>query len=413
MPRFALRVAWCAAATGLVSIAGCSLDMNGTGVPLGDVADGPEGSSGGPDGTTGTMEGSVAPDAGDTSLSDATLPDGALRDGAAPDASGHDASVPDGTPPDVIVVAGNDGSADAPTCATATNGGTCVVVPPGWSIVAFAGDRTQPCPADFSGGPNDVVEAPNAANACSCGACAVTSQPSCDQGTIGATYGTSTGGGFGGFGGSGGGTATCTTAGTALALDPGGDCLPYPSPSGQGPNAFDAVEYTPPAPAGGSCSSQGVGDPSQITYGAEERLCTAGASVTQACSTGQPCSAGVDGDYRVCIMMPGAPVGCPAGSPFSTPHWVGGPANLACSDCGCAIGADTCSGTLNTFRDNTCQTMDTTFRVDGSCQSSFSAMNATSYTFVADAMNASCSATGTSSATNVALTSPATICCAQ
>jgi hypothetical protein len=405
MPRFSLRVAWCAAATGLASIAGCSLDMNGTGAPLVDVVDGPDGSNASLDGTVGEMEGSVAPNTGDASPSDATLLDGALRDAAIPDSSGRETSAPDGTPPDVIVTGGDDGSVDAPTCAPAS--GTCVVVPPGWSIVAFAGDRTQLCPGDFNAGSSDVVEAPNATNACSCGACTLTSQPSCDQGTIGVTYG----GDFGGFGG-GGGQAACTTPGTDLALDPGGTCLSYPSPTGQAQNA-PAVSYAPPTQSTGSCSSPSVADPTQITYGAQERVCTASAAVTQACGAGQPCGAAVDGDYTVCIMMPGAPVGCPAGSPLSTPHWVGGQANLACSDCGCSIDANPCSGTLDTFKDGTCQTADTTFRVDGTCQTSFSAMNAVAYRYVPDAVNASCTATGTSSATNVTLTSPATICCAQ
>jgi hypothetical protein len=405
MPRFALRVAWCAAATGLASIAGCSLDLNGTGPALVEVSDAPDGSSPGPDGTIDTVEGSVASDAANAGSFDATLPDGAL-----PDASVHEASAPDGTPPDVVVTGGGDGSVDAPTCATAS-GGACIVVPPGWSIVAFSEDRAGPCPNDFNAGTNDVVEAPNAANACSCGACTVTSQPSCDQGTIGATYGSNNGGGFGGFGG-GGGQATCTTPGTGLGINPGGGCVPYPAVSGQGMNAFDSVEYTPPSPTGGTCSSPAVADPSQVTYGANERVCAAGTSVTQSCSGSQPCAANVGGDYLVCIMMPGAPVACPAGSVLSTPHWVGGQANLTCSDCGCAIDADTCSGTLDTFRDDTCTMMDTTFPVDGTCQGSFSATNAAAYRYLPDAVNASCMATGTSSA-NLALTSPATVCCSQ
>ena len=375
--------------------------MNGTGAPLGAVTESPEASTVGSDGSP---EASIAPDSSGTGLPDATLPDSAVHDGSASDASVHETSTPDAASLDG---ASGDGSVDAPTC-VAANGGACIVVPTGWSIVAFSEGRTNPCPGDFNAGANDVVEGPNANGACSCGACTVTTQPSCDQGSIGATYGTD---GHGGFGG-GGGQATCTTAGTALAIDPGGNCTAYPS-GGVGQNAFSAVEYTPPAPAGGSCSSPGVADPSQIQYAAHERVCSAGASVTQACSGGEPCTGNVDGGYMVCIMMPGAPVACPTGSALSTPHWVGGPASLTCGDCGCGIDANTCSGTLDTFRDGTCTMMDSTFPVDGTCQSSFTAANASAYRYVPNAVSATCTATGTSSATDVALTSPATICCPQ
>lgn len=373
--------------------------MNGTGAPLGDAADTREASTAGPDGTA---EASTATDAArDASLLDATLLDSAAPDGSPLDGSVHDTSAPDAMVPDAVA---GDASIDAPGC-VAANGGACVVVPPGWSIVAFSGGRTDPCPSDFNAASNDVVEAPNAANACSCGACTVTAEPSCDQGTIGATYG------FGGFGG--GGTPTCTMAGTALRIAAGGGCTPYPSTGGPGPSSFTAVEYTPPAPAGGSCSSPGVADPSQITYGAEERVCAAGAAVTQACSGGEPCTGNVDANYMLCIMMPGAPVACPSGSALSTPHWVGQQASLTCSGCTCAIDTNACTGTIDTFRDGACTTMDSTFRVDGTCQSSFAAANAAAYRYVPDAVDAGCAATGASSATNVNLTSPATICCAQ
>lgn len=402
MPRFAFPVAWCAAAVGWAAILGCSLDLNGTGLPLVPVTDADvrptEASTGAPDGTTNAID--AAP------LSDATL-----QDGTPADSGLADTSIPDGAPPDAVVTS-NDSSVDAPVCANVTTGGTCIVVPTGWSIVAFSNGRMGTCPTDFSAGTTDVVEAPNATNACSCGACMITNPPSCDQGTIGATYGTGFGGGFGG----GATPATCTTPGPGLTIDSQGSCFPYPAPatSGPGPSTFSAVEYTPPAPTGGSCASPGVADPSQVTYGESERVCAPNAAVTQACSGGQPCSARVDVGYAICIMMPGAPVGCPAGSPFSTPHWVGGDADVACSDCACALDANGCGGTLATFTDGACGTLGATFRVNGACANAFGTIPANgSYRYTPDSVDAGCAATGTSSTTNVALTSPATVCCAQ
>src|SRR5581483_9910320 len=98
---------------------------------------------------------------------------------------------------------GSDGAiADAPTGGPEAGeagpvpggcdgGAGCVVVPPGWTFVAFAPSQATPCPAGYAaptGATSDLVEGQDTSTACTCGSCTVTGQPSCASGTVGVYY---------------------------------------------------------------------------------------------------------------------------------------------------------------------------------------------------------------------------------
>ncbi len=97
--------------------------------------------------------------------------------------AGHPAS--DAAAPD----AGHSGPTAPNACTNAT--GPCVVVPSGWSLVAFAPAQTAACPAGFNAAPSqDLFEGPSAAGACTCAGCTVTHPPNCASGQVPVHYDT-------------------------------------------------------------------------------------------------------------------------------------------------------------------------------------------------------------------------------
>jgi hypothetical protein len=402
MPRLAFWVACCAASLGVGLTAGCALDLNGTNSEVAESALADAGTeifrNSVGDGTAPTANGvgTGRPDANAVSVT----ADGKVLDPNLRDASVAGEGQPDARLPDAANPATRDGAIDDAGCASGDP--SCVVVPAGWSIVALATGRTALCPRGFQSGSADVVEGPNAANACTCGACSVTNNP-CDQGEVGASYGSS-------FGGNGGGGPTCSSTVKNFPIDPGGSCQPYQAPTGMGMHSFNAVSFRPPASTGGTCVSPGLADSTQVSVAAEERMCLADSAQAAACGAGQPCDVTVDAPYGVCLMAGGS-VACPAGTPFTTPHVIGSSVNVSCGDCDCAVGA-TCSGTLTVFADATCQTGGTTMSLDGVCRTLFGPFptSASSYTYVADPL--SCAATG-SSMPAATLTNEATLCCTR
>jgi hypothetical protein len=296
-----------------------------------------------------------------------------------------------------------DGSADAAADAMCTAAGTCLDVPQGWTLVAFAPTQSSSCPSGF-GQAADVVEGPDAANACGCGTCGVTTQPSCGAGPIDVFYDTIAGVSSG----------TCNLPGTVTPLgdNPPGACH---TDLYQGDYRLDDIEYVPPGPSGGVCSTPGVKASGSVTYATRGRTCAPASLPTPGCN-GNVCTPTVGGPYAACITAPGA-VACPSG-PLTSRHVVGTDATFDCSACGCTVTGG-CTGTVTLYSDSSCRKAPVPVPADGNCYRFLSlsstppAPSYNSYTYVGNApTNVSCSTSGASSAQNVALSNEATICCA-
>jgi hypothetical protein len=248
-----------------------------------------------------------------------------------------DASVPEAASP-------MDAHADRPpfdasACDNAT--GPCVVVPGGWTLVAFAPTQAAACPAGFDAAPAvDVVEGPDASGGCSCATCSVTTPPSCASGEVMGFYDSKRTAGEG----------MCGMPDTMpiLSNDPPGACL---TDVYQGSYATFDVQYDAPAPTGGACRAPGVADSTAITYAARSRTCSANDAQATGC-TGDVCHPTLPAGYAACIAAPGAQP-CPQG-PLGVQHVVGTSATFACGDCGCTTTA-TCAGTLTLFTDTKCK----------------------------------------------------------
>jgi hypothetical protein len=285
---------------------------------------------------------------------------------------------------------------DASACDGAM--GTCVVVPPGWSLVAFATTRAAMCPAGFGMGPGtDVVEGPSAAGGCSCGACAVTTPPSCTVGEINGFYDTKR-------------TAVaglCSTPDTTPVLmnDPPGACATDIYNGAYG--TFD-VEYDGPAASGGACSAPGVSDSSAITYAAEERVCTA--SAPAASCTGDVCRPMLPAGFAACIAIAGDQP-CPQG-PLGAAHLVGTSATLQCSDCGCTTTGSCEDGSITLYTDTGCSKGGTT--IDSStCTAINGNPTYASYKYDGGSPTGVSCMTGAPGTPGVTLGGEQTICCAQ
>jgi hypothetical protein len=361
----------------------------------GNTADGsagvPPDSGGGHPPTDASMH---KPDAGP----DATHP-GALEAGSGDDGPpGSDAQDGPG-----FESGADDGPADTGTSNSDT-GTQSVSVPPGWSLVAFATDPTAACPAGFTT-PTNLVEDPNAAAACPCGACSVTGQPSCASGTVGVYYDYVSGG-----------AGACGTPGMVPQLNnsPAGAC-------GSGSDVYHGnyapfdVAYVPPPPSGGSCSAPGSAT-GTVTYGAHDRTCVPSSAQSAGCDGGL-CAPSLSSPYSACIMQAGTP-SCPAG-PLGVRHVAGDGVSFACSDCGCSV-SGTCTGSITLYTDAKCTKPGVTIPADRSCNRISSLPNSASndtfgaYIYTANPpASVQCTGSGSSSAENVTLQDTVTICCAQ
>lgn len=328
-----------------------------------------------------------------------------VRDGAS--GGHHDARASDaGTADDGGSPADDGGPADAGSdadYASACDGAAgCVVVPPGWTLIAFAPSQTPACPAGFQA-PTDLVEGPNASAACTCGACSVTGLPSCTSGAVGVYYDTAA------FG-----TNCASTSLTGpLHNAPAGGC--GGSDGGDmyhgSYSTFD-IKYVAPPATGGACATPGAAT-GNVTYSAHDRACTPISPQAAGCA-GNVCVPNLAGTYNACIMQAGV-VACPSG-PLSVQHLVGSGASFGCSDCGCAVGA-TCTGTVTLYRDTRCMDAGLELPADGTCNNIASlASGSTSYnSYVytgAAPSGVHCTPSGSSSPQSVALAGPETVCCA-
>jgi hypothetical protein len=286
-----------------------------------------------------------------------------------------------------------DGTAPPNACAGAS--GTCVTVPTGWTLVAFAPAQTSPCPTGFDTAPSqDLVEGPSAASACACGSCTMTAAPSCNAGAIAVTYDTD-------FSGTCGKVATPSP----LSNSPAGACL---TDIFQGSYASYDVQYTAPAATGGTCSAPGVQKSGGVTYAAQDRVCQPNDAQASNC-TGDVCRPTLAGPYAACIAAPGA-LACPAG-PLSAAHQAGTIGTLTCPDCPCTV-TGTCSGTLTLYTDTACTKAPYAISTDVCVGvSSMSTFKAYEYKGAAP-KSVTCEANAPSPGQGVTLTGEQTICCA-
>jgi hypothetical protein len=390
------------------AVVGCALDLGGTGaVPAGD---GGPSASGESDGAGPNLP---TPDATGLPLIDAALthdanPPVAIDAGgdAGRDAAGDgevdaglDAGV--GAAVDARADAAVDAGIDAEVC---TNGDpSCIVVPPGWSLVAFTATPTRQCPGGFVQTSTVVFEGPNLDSACTCGRCSVTANPTCENGAVQILSSPS----FPPMG-----PPQCSANPVSeLANDPAGACLPYPFSQGGPGNPMSNTGYVPPAVSGGACTAPGETQPGAVTFASVESLCSADGAQSDACD-GKPCTPKVDSPYAACIMMAGPPVPCPPNSLFTTAHAIATAVGFSCTDCGCTIAAE-CSGGLQLFSDGACQAPQGTVPVNGNCNAFGGPGGGASYRYAASPpANVTCAAQGMSMASDISLIATATVCCA-
>lgn len=376
------RAYWPIAFASAILGPGCSLDQGG----LGAVT--PTGADAGPR-PGATANGTTHGDASSTTGTDSTRVDGGAPNDAIPPGDGRasgDAG-PDATTP-----------AEAGPCANGAP--SCIVVPSGWTLVAFASTRSTACPAGFTGMPTDLVEGATAsASACSCGACNLTTPPTCNSGSVPVHFDNVTGSG-------GGSCSMLASANTGpLMNNPPGSCG---TDLYQGSYAGFDVKYTSPPPSGGACTTPGMVANGGVTYASQDRACTADSAQSANCN-GKACTPTVPGPYKACIMSTGT-ASCPPG-PLSSLHLVGTGGSLSCSDCGCTV-TGSCSGTVTLYTDTMCTNNAYAVPADDSCNPIYQQQASYSSYIYAGGMpqGVGCQASGSSTA-HVTLAGAATICC--
>ncbi len=276
----------------------------------------------------------------------------------------------------------------------------CIVVPSGWSLIAFASTRSSSCPPGFGDTPSDVVEAASDGGvACGCGACTVTTPPSCASGSVAVSFDTR-----------GPGPGQCGTPANPSPLKntPPGACG---TDLFTGDYSKDDVQYAAPPPTGGTCTSNGV-----ATFASEDRVCKPTGTVAADC-TGNVCKPKIAGPYAACIEAPGN-LACPAGA-LGARHLVA--ARATCAPCGCSLTGE-CSGTMTLFTDATC-TGGARAIPTGQCVPivdpvgmgmDMSGVSYKSYEYSGGMpTSVSCQTTDAGTVAGGTLSAPETVCCAQ
>ncbi|HEV3192758.1 MAG TPA: hypothetical protein VGY54_19760 [Polyangiaceae bacterium] len=317
---------------------------------------------------------------------------GPLAAGTEISSSGNTVAVPDGAAGSLD--AGNAGEAMA---ATTCNGQACIVVPPGWALVAFAPTRAAVCPTGFTQALTEIVEGPDWTKACDCGQCNVTKAPTCTSGPLHVQVDPHPWSG----------SPACSTEPTWQFTNdaPGCDTVPF------GMDVPDNMRFVPPAASGGTCTLPGRPQAAKITYALQGRVCHADG----AGSTGCTCAPRPPGPYAACIMATGQ-VACPLGM-LNKSHIVGTDVSpFTCADCGCSVTGECFGGSVSFYTDPSCQggALDS-FPADGACRSvtrsSLSTFTRYQYSG-ASPRNVACAASAPSKPSTTALTNVTTICCA-
>jgi hypothetical protein len=312
------------------------------------------------------MAGLGASAAGDASAS----PDGPHADGSG-SGGGDGGQGSDG--------GGTDGASLPPAEA-----GACV--PSGWSLVAYEASRAS-CPGGYGASHDEVSGATAGAGACAC-SCNVTTQPSCDQGTLVTQWSPA-----------GPSNGPCSNPGPPLTMN-GSACTAFAGPVALEPG-FSASPF---APTGGACTAAVNPDPSKVTK-AGVRFCDVPPPAAEAV-----CSGAAPSGFAACLVAPGD-VPCPTG-PFATRTVVADDVELVCPTCGPCTVAGTCgSAQIRFYSDGQCAALAATLSCDGAC---VSAGGGPPKTVAAYEYSAHAQATCTASpigATSLAPVRPQTLCC--
>jgi hypothetical protein len=274
---------------------------------------------------------------------------------------------------------GDDGSADddggdpfVPGC---TTGACSIPAPPGWIVVLF-GPPTSPCPAGSLDVPlfEDATVPPNA---CTCGACDVTTPPSCSQGTIATNLDNFA-------------APSCDLTGGSLPANDGGCVV-------QNFNLGMHIKVTAPPPTGGACNAPSTVPASAVT-----------STHSHACAA-PSCEACAAPGVVACAITNGDQA-CPPDLP--TKHLVGQRAEAHCTgDCAtCTVTGGTCTGALRIFDQPKCG-IPTNMYTSGACQPT-NATTAAAYIWTAlPAFAARCEAGAPPSNATASLLGTRTVCC--
>ncbi|HEY6462723.1 MAG TPA: hypothetical protein VIY73_21285 [Polyangiaceae bacterium] len=266
-----------------------------------------------------------------------------LEDAGRGTGGGHEASTSDGG----AVFGDDSGGVEGsllPDVGVGPDAASSCTVPAGWQPVLFELSR-GPCPAG-SGASNDEVlgaTAPPAACACPC---AVTTQPTCDEGTLASRYSQ----------GPPPPGVACPSQGLSLPVN-GPGCMAM-SNGGQLGGGFsaDAIQ-----PTGAACSSTLTPDPSQVTK-TQVRTCEVPSSQADSVCTAAPPSG-----FSACVESAGD-VACPPGV-FSSRAVADDDEILVCPPCGtCQVGSTCNQPTVTFYGDPNCKTMVATFGTTGVCE---------------------------------------------
>jgi len=272
-----------------------------------------------------------------------------------------------------------------PTCSPPTGVPCVAALAAGWSALAFATSRAQPCPATYT--TMDVVaNAPATAAACSC-SCQIsaTDPPSCAKGTFTSRVG----------------ATTCDATGQPYTVN-GTGCTAIGSPG-----AVSAFGNYPafPLQAGTCISATQKNTAVQTTR--DLRGCVPPAECVDDVCRGAPPSG-----FTSCVVHDGD-VPCP-GDPFTNRTLTGTGATVTCG--GCATCANTATCPVPKFRfynDAACATELATRTADGQCNPLSTGTTGTfvsRFRYDATPVGASCAPTSQPT-TSVELQGQRTICC--
>jgi hypothetical protein len=240
---------------------------------------------------------------------------GAAQDGSNTSSGGGDAGANEAS--------GGDASSD-------TTASCAMALPTGWTLVAYETGRAA-CPAGLGMAHPEYAGATVSAGACTC-ACNVTTQPTCDVGTL-STQWTQT---------AASPSSPCPNTGGQIAFD-GPGCVSLPG-NASVPQGFSA-EALPPA--GGMCTGVVMPDPTKLSLTPAQYCDVPAASAEAVCEGTTPSG------FTACIVADGN-VPCPSG-PFTMQLEVDDGDELVCPTC------DACSVT------GSCANAQVTFFSDGSC----------------------------------------------
>ena len=308
--------------------------------------------------------------------------DAGAQDGAGPDVTTADVGSGDVTTADVGLDAIEEPGPPLPC--TSDSGACSGAVPSGWTLTAFAPNRTAACPGNFTS--TDVVASPTSqSGACTC-SCNIASQPSCALGAVTMKYSNDT---------------QCGVTYATYNITTAGACIDY------GAGTFTLVShhaYTKLGLTPGSCTTAAVLDKTKVGV-TGMRTC----SPPTACAE-DVCNGAVPAGMRACVVSSGD-VACPAG-PFSDKvAVVGGDATLSCGGCSaCSVTQSPCgNGTVKFWGDANCTSGKGSITADGNCNVTGGGSNVNHFTYENPVQNVACNAGASTAA--VDLSTKRTVCC--